>query len=482
MTSDTSLKRQRSSSSHITQPITPLHPASTSDLHDAAPSSETNLKLINPERLSPKPDGHIASEPSDSSSPDSYTHLSFHGSQPTSASPLTRANLNLFSQGLAPSLCHQSPSDSEAETMPPKSSSSSAIDPTTVWKNLNRNHIYNELPRGRALGQNLINKANGIINNFRKSAMTEGEQEEVMQAIKTNKFKNETTMIIEVWQVLLNKSRTKRPDLEDEEWILTAWKKDGLARAWQLQFNAKAIPQLDPDGPEWQEWQNIPRVTTPYPDILYGYEDFALPQAVLEVLQDLEIALVKAMHLPWFSVDAKGVLKPIEEAETQCARAGVSMVQHLLDFFAFIMQQIAAADKQHAAKGSNPTFPNAATTGQPTITTPFTPYVDEFAIAFTLALVPSKAHLFVHFAERHTATQTHYHMHDLGSYDFKKVDDLSLLRKHINNILDWGLRERVQELETQCESLIDSVHQAKKRKLDEAEKDKEAKKGKEAKK
>lgn len=349
--------------------------------------------------------------------------------------------------------------------MLPKSSSSST-DPTAVWKNLNRNHIYYNHPRGRALGQSLIIKANGIINNFRKSAMTEDEQEEIMEAIKINKFKNETTLIIEVWQVLLNKTRKKRPELSDEEWILSAWKKDGLARSWQTQFNANAIPQLDPDGPEWSEWKNILQVKTPYPDILYGYEDSALPPAVLEILQDPNIALVKVMHLPWFSVDAKSVLKTIEEAETQCARAGVSMVQHLLDFFAFVMMQIAAYDKQHAAKGSDPTSSTTAATHQPTTTAPFMPHVDDSAIAFTLAFVPSKAHLFVHFAERHTATQTHYHMHDLASYDLKKVEDLSLLRKNINNTLDWGLRERMQEIETQCELLNDSVHRSKKRKLD----------------
>ncbi|KAL8998381.1 MAG: hypothetical protein Q9188_006119 [Gyalolechia gomerana] len=406
-----------------------------------------------------------------------HSYPCFQPDHPSPSLPLTRANLKQLTRDLTPPSQRRESSESQAETMAASKTSSSATDPAIVWMHLNRNYIFDNHARGQALGEGIIKEAAAIVDGYRKSAMTEDEQQDVKTTINLNKVKGETTFLIELWQVLLNKDRLKRPDQTDEEWILSAWVKDGLARAWQSQFDPKWIPQLDPLGDAWEEWKNVPKVKTPYPDILYAYEVSALPATVLDAVQTFQCILSKGMYLPWFSIDAKGAAHAIEEAETQCARAGAAMVYHLREFFDFLAKQLASFDKEQLASmtaapaanhGSPTSSPAAAMHQSASAPTPaaFKPYADGSAIAFTLAVVPSKAHLFVHFAEQHTPIQTHYHMQDVGSYDFKKLDDLKLLRKHINNILDWGLQERKDDLEMRCEPLHEMVRMAKKGKAD----------------
>ncbi|KAI4241568.1 MAG: hypothetical protein L6R42_011235, partial [Xanthoria sp. 1 TBL-2021] len=402
----------------------------------------------------------IASDRPASPSPRSPSHWNLPPDQPTPSAPLTHANLEQLTRDLTPpSKRSRSSSGSQAETMPSKASTSTT-DPAIVWVNLNRNHIFYDDTRGATIGQGVIKKAKEIINNPRHSTMSEDEQKDVKETIKTTKFKGETTCIIETLQVLLRTSREKQSDQEVEKWVLSAWKKDGLARAWQVQFSTDAIPQLD--GKD-DFWKNVPRVKTPYPDVLYAYEAPCLAPPLLEAIQAFKFILAKDMYLPFLSLDGKGVLHGIEEAETQCARTGAAMVFHLVQFLAFVSAKAKLAKEQQAT--TVPASSSSATIPQPAPpSTQSEPHVDQPAIAFTLAFCPSKVHLFVHFAEERTDTPTCYHMHDIGSYDFKKGEDIALLRKHINNILDWGLGERKAELERRCQSLSESMRLAKKRK------------------
>lgn len=331
----------------------------------------------------------------------------------------------------------------------PLSKASNSTDPAIVWSNLRRNHILYDHLDGASVGAQVIAKAKGIIDKPRHSIMSEEEQTSVKDTIKRSKFKGETTCIIETLQVLLRTTQERLSDHEAEKWVLSAWDKDGLAKAWQTQFNTSAIPQLDNQD---DDWKTVPRVKTPYPDVLYAYEGDYMAPALLEALDDFALFLAKEMHLPFLSLDGKGVLHGIEEAETQCARTGSALVSHLIQFLEFASARCAKAEKAletHATLSS-------ATTSEPPAPPP--------AFAFTIAFCPSKVHLFVHFAEIRMEKPTRYHMHDVGSYDFKKGEDIRLLRKHINNILDWGLGSRKAEFERYCQSLADSLRLAKKRK------------------
>ena len=453
MTLVPSLKRQRSDSPPTSnlQPTGTFHADSASVLRLAEVNSDPELtSSVDPHQPSPRlPLQSIAGDQPRSSSPRSPSNSTLQADQPIPSAPLTHANLEQFTRDLTPpSNRSQGSSRSQAETMASKAATDST-DPAIVWSNLSRNHIFYDTTHGATIGKGVLTKAREIINKPRHSAMSEKEQKAVKETIKTTKFKGETTCIIETLQVLLRTDRDKlETDQDVERWVLSAWTKDGLAKAWQTQFSTNAIPQLD-DKDDF--WENIPRVKTPYPDLLYAYEEEYLAQPLVDALKSWKVYLAKAMYLPFSSLDGKGVLHGIEEAETQCARTGSAMVYHLLQFLYFLSAKLAEAQKTTSAS-SGPTIPHSES------------QVDESAIAFTIAFHPSKVHLFVHFAETPMDKPICYHMLDVSSYDFKKGEDIALLRKHINNILDWGLGARKTELERRCQEVSDAMRLAKTRK------------------
>ncbi|KAL9034134.1 MAG: hypothetical protein Q9180_005576 [Flavoplaca navasiana] len=459
MTLVPSLKRQRSDTPPTSnlQPTGTIHPDPASVLrHDEVKSDPKFTSSIDPHQPSPQlPRQSTASDPSGSPSPSSPSDSTLQADQPTPTVPLTHANLKQLTQDLTPpSNRSGTSSSSQPETMPSKAATDST-DPAIVWSSLSRNHIFYDTTHGATIGKGVITKAREIINNPRHSAMSEEEQKDVKETIKTTKYKGETTCIIETLQVLLRTGRDKlKTDQDVEQWVLSAWTKDGLAKAWQTQFSTDAIPQLhDKDN----FWENVPRVKTPYPDLLYAYEGEYLAQPLVDALKSWKVHLAKAMYLPFASLDGKGVMHGIEEAETQCARTGSAMVFHLLQFLNFLSAKLAEAQKT-TSPSSGSTIPQPAAPGILSES-----QVDESAIAFTIAFHPSKVHLFVHFAETRVDGPTCYHMLDVGSYDFKKGEDIALLRKHINNLLDWGLGARKAALERRCQVVFDAVRLAEKK-------------------
>lgn len=379
----------------------------------------------------------------------------------TPTPPLTRVNLEQLTRDLTPpSDRERSLSGSQTESMPSTkvSKSSASTDPTIVWTNLRRNFIFHEESHGATVGAQVITKAKEIIDQPRHSTLTEAQQKGVQDTITRTKFKGELTCIIEFLQALLGDSREIRTDQEAEEWVLSAWSKDGLARAWQTQFNSKAIPQLDEKD---NCWKNVPRVKTPYPDVLYAYEGEDMAPGLREAVEGFGEFLAKDMNLPFLSLDGKGIMHAIEEAEPQCARAGSSMVFHLHRFLEFSAAKRAEAEKTLTMPAPSP----GASVSQASTSSTLSGLDGEVPLfAFSIAFAPSKVHLFVHFADMPVDQPTSYHMHDIGSYDPKKGPDLALLKKHINNILTWGLGERKTALETLGDSLSSLMHQAKKRK------------------
>ncbi|KAL9030110.1 MAG: hypothetical protein Q9180_006943, partial [Flavoplaca navasiana] len=441
-------------------PTGTIHPDPASVLrHDEGKSDPKFTSSIDPHQPSPQlPRQSTASDPPGFPSPSSPSDSTLQADQPTPTVPLTHANLKQLTRDLTPPSNRSGSScSSQPEIMPSKAATDST-DPAIVWSNLRRNHIFYDTTHGATIGEAVIKKAREIINKPRHSAMSAEEQKAVKETIKTTKYKGETTCIIETLQVLLRTARDKlATDQDVERWVLTAWMKDGLAKAWQTQFNANAIPQLD--GKD-NFWENVPRVKTPYPDVLYAYEGDCMAPALREALDAFESFLAKDMYLPYLSLDGKGSLHAIEEAEPQCARTGSSMVFHLLQFLNFLSAKLAEAEKAHSTTSAS----SSASISRPTVPgIPSGSQVELPAIAFTIAFAPSKVHLFVHFAETPVDGPTCYHMHDVGSYDFKKEEDIALLRKHINNVLDWGLGARKAALERRCQVVSDAVRLAEKK-------------------
>ncbi|KAI4265804.1 MAG: hypothetical protein L6R38_009168 [Xanthoria sp. 2 TBL-2021] len=341
------------------------------------------------------------------------------------------------------------------------SATSTATDPAEVWRQLNRNHIYKDNEKGEKLGAVLITQAKEIINNKRQSVMEDKELGDYKVFWNEYATAGETTFLINLCEVLLKKDRKKRNDLTDKDWVITAWKKDGLRVNWQEHFATEWVPQLDSHGDEWLAflYENVPKVKTPWPDITYGYTRSSCDYIIDEAAHHFGAILVKEVLFPWLFDEAKGAGQPFAAASYQAARAGAAANHQLVEVFRRIHEEIAEYKKSH----------KQATSGSDTLSKKSYPYVDEdpLGMVFCLAVCPDVAELSVHFAEHHDDKSTYYHMHIIGAYAMKKGDDVRELRKHINNILDWGLTTRKEGLEKKFADFFEQVGLGKKRKGEE---------------
>ncbi|KAL8725166.1 MAG: hypothetical protein Q9166_007520 [cf. Caloplaca sp. 2 TL-2023] len=481
MTYVTPSKRQRSISPLIVEASTttlrPTHLSQSSNC-DRNTQRSTSTNKLNVQIQAIEPQLTLSLQPSPQPTLNSLAHKQphFSTSQPdphiclqsdelSPPLPLTRANLRKLTSDLTPSQ-RQRRSESSSNITPSKTSIST--DPAVVWTHLRQNHIYDNHQDGKKLGATIIKNASHVLHSHRKSVITTQDEDDIKEVLEDNKTSTELTFLVNLWQVLTKKNRLLRPDQSDKEWIETAWVKDGLHQELQAYFSEKWVPKLDPNGDPWEEWVHLPRVKTPRPDLSFGYRESALSQVVLDTISTLDCIMHKSYHLPWFAIEAKGAVGTIEEAETQCARSGASIVNQLRAFYRGMESEEVKHQPSPPASSSfangAPRDPASSPSSQPE----FKPYADKSAIAFSMAVVPNKAQIYIHFAEQHSPTLVHYHMHTIGSYDFIAAQHLDGpafkdLRKHINNILDWGLRERKIELEDRCERLHQIVSSAKKR-------------------
>ncbi|KAL8707348.1 MAG: hypothetical protein Q9220_007608 [cf. Caloplaca sp. 1 TL-2023] len=348
------------------------------------------------------------------------------------------------------------------------SNSTNTTDPAEVWRQLKINHIYDNDTYGAKLGAERIAAAEEIINGFRHSTMKDEEVSDLAQALKEYGTAGELTFLIKLWEVLLKKDRPQQKGKTDEEWVTTAWAKDGLRANWQEHFAVRWVPQLEAHEDEYLTWlyEDAPKVKTPYPKIAYGYTRSSCAGIIADLADHFDAILSRELYFPWLFVEAKSSAQPFEACRFQNACGGATGVKFLQDFFAQMTAQIAKHEKI-AKKSHQQTSGHAknisADVGYPYVDT------NPLAIVFSLGVCPRNVELCVHFAEQHDAETTYYHMHTIGEYFLGKPADLKELRKHINNILDWGLTTRKQDLEERFAQFYQRIgFVARKRKAEEA--------------
>ena len=244
-------------------------------------------------------------------------------------------------------------------------------------------------------------------------------------------------------------------------WAERKWDKDFIKAKWCADLKSSAVPRLCPiSGAQGDQallaavLKNHPRIATPRPDIIYGLRRSAFTPAerlVNETFQDWASASEDCFH-PFFLVECK--LFKIEDAENQIARGGSSLVNARRNFD--------AQDRERAMR-QNSLGPDLA------------------SIAFSLALTPAQAHLFIHWAEvipsslspassppfqtepdytvvYHTTILTVYRLtspaHVLSVLTSPSNEhSFDRLRHDLNNILDWGTLKRKKEVKEVCEAL-----------------------------
>ncbi|MDI1493223.1 MAG: hypothetical protein OHK93_005011 [Ramalina farinacea] len=342
---------------------------------------------------------------------------------------------------------------------------------------LARNHILIKDLTAEERGQPLIQKVREIVKGARQSAMKPETAQELRYLANKHATDNELTFLVHVWTHLLNETRQARPELLTEntgeaiQWIETAWTHDNLKCNWSADFAPKSIPPITvPDNdPDLKELANdIPTISNPRPDLAYGLEKDAFTEMEQMLNTEHGARLSPNMEHPFLVVEAKSCSGPIEEAENQCARAGsamVSLTRRFNDSAEKAGSDTHEGQTNDRDKGpsNHPRPPASSNNPNPSTTTNSRPpsFPDDTSFSFSLALVPTKAHLFINWAEvtpnAKEPTQpphTVWQMNTIDSYDLEKPDAWPELRRDLDNVLDWGTLTRKRQLQATCARMV----------------------------
>ncbi len=233
--------------------------------------------------------------------------------------------------------------------------------------------------------------------------------------------RNESTWINMVWGALHNPQRNIRDKNKDGSilapgaWTSTTWEKSFLDQNWDADLRTGSVPKLYTNDPNIQEMlDSLPRITNPRPDIAFGLERkaFSEDENTINDRYQMYAQVSQGIYHSFLVIETK-TNGTIEDTENQCSRGGASLV-------------CAARIMIH---DSDPDFNTS--TGP-----------DMQSMAFSVALVPTVANIFCHWAEVKSAEDVVYHMHLIKSFALRNKEGAIGLHRAMNNILDWGTGDR----------------------------------------
>ena len=279
----------------------------------------------------------------------------------------------------------------------------------------------------------VIAHATKFVSHKRNSDMDEATQQLAVGARELYSVTNERTFVCEMWKHLHKEWRDKRiardpaSEIDGVEWTTAAWQLDFLEARWDYEFRRESIPRLENVTPTIAKClAATPRIANPKPDLAYGISYGAFTEEEFDIsrtyTQFSEVS--PGICFPFFAAEFKGSGGTMEEAELQACRGGAAMVNAVRE-----LAKVAKAQKKDAGADMN-------------------------SFAFTLAMVPICAFLYVHWAEVVPGKQTVYHMHKIRSYDLTEAGTYPVLRRDLNNVLDWGLTSRLKE----CKEWLNTIH------------------------
>lgn len=283
------------------------------------------------------------------------------------------------------------------------------------------------------------NTAFGLIDGERNSAIEPGSRDNFRKVRKSFAIVNELTFLVNLWACLLHKTReVERLEAQEKvEWIQKAWDLDHLGTNWSADFLRDSIPPIQTDDPVFKKlFREMPRVENPRPDLAFGLRVDAFNRTerhVNHILYRHAVLSQELFHI-WFIVEVKSAGGTIEDAENQCCRGGAAMVNARMKF--------------------NAEAPN---------TIGLSLGADLQSIAFSLAVAPGSAQMFVHWAEiKETETkeiEVVFHMNFLRDYSLKDhaCDGFAQLRHDIDNVLDWGTLKRQQKIKDVCKQISQGI-------------------------
>ncbi len=267
--------------------------------------------------------------------------------------------------------------------------------------------------------------ATNLIKRKRHSDMDEASQQEAVEIRAYNSKRNERTFVSEIWKSMHKDYRDKRTsgepgsDIDDAEWTTETWHKAHLGASWDIDFRQESLPRLENMNATTMKLLNAtPRIKNPKPDLAYGMMFTAFSRTELEVSHTYAgySEISRGICFAFFGAEYKGSGGSMEEAELQACRGGAAMVNGVRE-----LDKIAGLEKKDAG-------------------------ADMSSLAFTLAMTTTNAQLYVHWAEIIPKEPTIYHMHCIALYSLRLGSNYQDIRRDLNNILDWGLSERMMHV------------------------------------
>ena len=348
--------------------------------------------------------------------------------------------------------------------MPPKSDTKEPTTASAVRKALEAHRYYINDPGAEKRGATLIAAASKIVHGDRASSMSDGRVEEVRDVINEYRNANELTFLINFWAVIVDLKRqvpapsvlqdlpvteealTETQNEAAREWISKAWLKDHLRASWSTNFRPNSTPPMSAtDDKVLDEYlKSVPRVKNPVPDLAYGIKGNAFTPREKAILESLGCELCSELFHVFFLVEAKSMNNPIAEAVNQCCRGGAAMTYNKRNFDAEVLKQPVVDSRQQPTPDTSTSASNAPPPPPPGTTSN---NADINSFTFSLALDPDNARLFTHWAEevaQSTPPVIIWHMHLLEIYNFFSPNDYRRLHHDVDNILDWGVGERLK--------------------------------------
>ncbi|KAI0398977.1 hypothetical protein F4802DRAFT_83435 [Xylaria palmicola] len=216
-----------------------------------------------------------------------------------------------------------------------------------------------------------------------------------------------------------------------------------LENSVEMYFRAYIFPTPFPDDDlqlrarEHMAWPNVPttnpeiRISRPVPDLLYGYNDvtaFPQQQAQVEALREEQAATKSFLMYPFLVVEFKGSEGSLTVATNQCIGGSATSVN--------IAERLNERLKWFVGEDTQ-TISNAV---------------------FGITMHGTEARLFVSW-KHNDPTEPRYYMQKINSFALQEPQAYTEFHKCVQNIIDWGMGERLTEIRNALDRLQEADRQ-----------------------
>ncbi|MCJ1259364.1 hypothetical protein MMC24_007201 [Lignoscripta atroalba] len=339
--------------------------------------------------------------------------------------PLSQGNLELFDaiNGLP-----SRPVSGSASAMSDDTNSSSS--PLGIVNTRESMRIHRMLVGGDEgfLDTAFEDMVTSIVMSNRASAMKPSSMKHISKAQADTALSIENKVARKVFEAILRKERTPRfngkevQGLESDSELpqTRLWTEDNLAEEMNRPFLTGCLPLVDFEKESAVRYAYGDRgpLSNPTPDVVYGVSEHAFNAGQLTVnLGNRDITRISPeIYHPFFVCEWKATTGSIEHAVNQAAKDGAAMVHAR-------MKLNALAGITHDREG---------------------PDLNSFV--FSCCAIPSLANIYINWCERKSDGKLYYRMNRIEGYRMESRKDIETFRCHLNNILDWGLLTRMNEI------------------------------------